>query len=159
MEILPGQTLTRTAIVTYETFDGKGNLLDSTCGKPINLPLDEGEMHPLLKSVLLTMQPGDQRTVHLSAGEAWGQYDPALLFETTESESGWVPGDYIQLADGREGTVVKINGTTITVDTNHPFAGKDLTINITLIGWVTGDPQSKPHPASGSACCGSDGCC
>lgn len=159
MEILPGQTLTRTAIVTYETFDGKGNLLDSTCGKPITLPLDEGEMHPLLKSVLLTMQSGDRRTVNLSACEAWGQYDPSLIFETNEAATGCAPGDYIQLADGREGTVVKINGTTITVDINHPFAGKDLTINITLIGWVTGNPQGNSFPTAGSACSGSAGCC
>ena len=158
MEILHGQTLTRTAIVTYETFDGIGNLLDSTFGKPINLPLDEGEMHPQLKSVLLTMQPGDQRTIHLSAGEAWGHYDPALIFETTEMATGCVPGDCIQLADGREGTVVKVNGTIITIDTNHPFAGKDLTINISLIGWMPGNSQDNTPPAA-SGCCGPAGCC
>ena len=159
MEILPGQTLTRTAIVTYETFDGNGNLLDSTFGKPMTLPLDESEMHPQLKSVLLAMEPGELRTVRLSAAEAWGQYDPALIFETTETATGCVPGDCIQLADGREGTVVKINGATITIDTNHPFAGKDLTINISLIGWMTGDSQDNTNPAAASGCCGTAGCC
>lgn len=158
MEIINSQTLTRTAVVEYDTFDSSRHLLDSTCGKPITLNIGNGDMHPRLEETILTMQPGEKRTVQLSAEETWGPHHPELIIETSLPTTSGAPGDFIQLTDGREGTIVQITSDTVTVDTNHPFAGKNLIIDITLISWINKTTDFKPKSSAGS-CCGPAGCC
>jgi FKBP-type peptidyl-prolyl cis-trans isomerase 2 len=47
--------------------------------------------------------------------------------------------------------VITVEGDQMLVDTNHPFAGRDLTIRLRVSASVAGNDTSS--------CCGPEGCC
>ena len=98
--------------------------------------------------------------VKVSAEEGYGQLDPNLTY-TDELEN--VPSEYHKIGaevqfqndngDIKTFIVSKIEDGKLTVDGNHPFAGKDLIFKITVTEIrdatqeeiESGKPSGKPH--------------
>ena len=57
-------------------------------GQPeeISFCLGWGAMPPGLEEAMLGLEPGDQKVVHLSAEQAYGEFDPELLMEVPRSD-------------------------------------------------------------------------
>lgn len=86
-----------------------------------------------LQKALEGLKPGDKTEVTLTASEAFGEPDPGLILTAPanafppEAHQLWakVIGES-DTGQQIEFTVVNIEHDTITVDGNHPFAGKRL---------------------------------
>jgi FKBP-type peptidyl-prolyl cis-trans isomerase SlyD len=94
-------------------------------------------MLPGLARALGVLKKGQKRAISLSADEAYGFYDPKLVFSVARSR---VPvekiriGDIIHIDREDEGLVpcrvLSQTKGSVTLDANHPLAGQDLIFNV-----------------------------
>ncbi|MFC2035982.1 peptidylprolyl isomerase [Chloroflexota bacterium] len=109
--------------------------------EPLKFIIGAGQMIPGFEGAVRGMQVGQTKTVTIPTEEAYGPHRDGLVMEIEwdklpedlEAEIG----DRLQTHDeeGRPMVVVvtDVSLATITVDTNHPLAGKDLTFAIKLV--------------------------
>ena len=124
-----------------------GKLEDSTVfdssleRDPLEFTLGEGKVIPGFEDAVRGMQVGQAKTVTLPAEEAYGPYLDEMVWvigrEQLPPELKPEVGQRLQMTQ-QDGTsivvpVVDVSETTITVDANHPLAGKDLTFEIELL--------------------------
>jgi FKBP-type peptidyl-prolyl cis-trans isomerase 2 len=110
-------------------------------GGPLELTLGAGQVIPGFERALEGMSPGESRSVDVPAEEAYGQRenDKILEFERSTLPAGVDPqvGQHLQLQtqDGRAlpAVVARVSESTVTVDANHPLAGRDLVFDVELI--------------------------
>ena len=92
---------------------------------------------------MLGMAPGESKTVCIEPEDAFGSYDPALKQDIPrEVFAGRIepkPGMLLSLAVGGEdgkqqvpATVLAADRQSVTVDYNHPLAGKKITYTVKL---------------------------
>jgi FKBP-type peptidyl-prolyl cis-trans isomerase 2 len=124
----------------------KGTLADGTVfgqsdkDKPLEFMVGAGRMIPALEKGILGLKIGSKKTIEIKAADAYGEYDKAALQEVARSQ---FPKD-LDLKVGQayrvqspQGpitvTVTSITPATVTIDFNHPLAGKDLTFAIEIV--------------------------
>ena len=85
------------------------------------------------------MNPGDKRQVKIPHDQAYGEHQEEMVITVPRGElpDGMDPdiGDELELSQDKETFVVTVTHVTaddITLDANHPLAGKDLTFDIEL---------------------------
>ncbi|MCK5624056.1 MAG: peptidylprolyl isomerase [Alphaproteobacteria bacterium] len=124
-----------------------GTLTDGTCfdsseGRdPLEFTLGGGQVIPGLEREIFGMKVGEKKTVTAVADEAYGQPNPAAMQEvpraTIPPEIELAVGGQLQAMteDGREVsvTIVALTEDTVTMDANHPLAGKDLVFDVELV--------------------------
>jgi peptidylprolyl isomerase len=120
-----------------------GEVFDSSHGKePLRLTIGEGNIIPGFEQALLGMQQGEKKKFELSPDEAFGERKDELVHVIERTQ---VPPDMklevgMQLALEAKGEdpvpaeVVDLTESTVTLDTNHPLAGKALTFEIDILG-------------------------
>lgn len=123
-----------------------GSQFDSSAGRdPLEFTLGEGQVIPGFEQALSEMSVGDTKTVNIPAEEAYGPHQPELVQQVARDQ---IPADIelaegVQLqAQGPEGQVFRLVVTDlddahVTLDGNHPLAGKALTFELELVE-VTG---------------------
>lgn len=136
------QTVQDNLIVTlaYKMIVEEEMLESTEDGEPIEFIQGIGQVIPGLENALYGMKVGDQKTVVIPPEEAYGEYDPESLQETKKDEfSEEVPldvGTFLDLEDDEgdilSAQIIDTNEDTVTLDFNHPLAGKTLTFEITL---------------------------
>jgi len=108
---------------------------------PIQLTIGQGRTIPALEQAIVGMKTGESKTIEISAEQAYGAYQKELVHTVSRKV---LPADMepkigqrlkATSVDGRKFsvTVRNISEKTITMDTNHPLAGKDLKFDIELI--------------------------
>jgi len=119
-----------------------GTTFDTSVGRePLEFTLGEGKMIPGFEKAVYGLKVGKSKTVTIPAEEAYGPHRDDLV---TVVEREQLPADLdpkvdqqlqMQQTDGRTAVVIvtDVSETTITVDANHPLAGKDLTFKIELV--------------------------
>jgi len=113
----------------------------SVGGEPLEFTLGKGDVIPGFEKAVLGMKVGESKTITIPANDAYGprRDDLILVINREELPTGLNPevGQQLQMtgADGGTSivTVTDVSDTTITIDANHPLAGKDLTFEIELI--------------------------
>ncbi|MCK9376448.1 MAG: peptidylprolyl isomerase [Syntrophobacterales bacterium] len=99
-----------------------------------------GAMPPGLEESLIGMEESEGKTVHLSATEAYGEFDEELVMEVPRSDFGpdaeLKPGLVFE-TENEDGQTVyfivqEVNPESVTIDFNHPLAGKDLEVSFTI---------------------------
>ena len=119
-----------------------GTQFDSSAGRdPLEFALGQGQVIPGFEVAVEGMAVGDTKSFRVEPGEAYGQHQPELVQEVPRSA---LP-DEIQPEVGMalqsksaEGhvtdlTVTNVTDESITVDANHPLAGKALRFDIELV--------------------------
>lgn len=119
-----------------------GSTFDSSEGRdPLEFQLGAGQVIPGFDKAVTGMSVGDEQTVEIPAGEAYGPHDPNGRHAFPRAQ---VPDDVpldigtrLQLS-GPQGqpimvTVVEVTDSEVILDANHPLAGKDLTFQIELV--------------------------
>ena len=109
--------------------------------EPLEFTLGEGTLIPGFEEAVRGMQVGQSKTVLIPVEEAYGPHsdDLVLVVGRTQLPEGMDPqvGQQLQMQQANGGmtvvVVTDVSETTITVDANHPLAGKDLTFEIELI--------------------------
>jgi FKBP-type peptidyl-prolyl cis-trans isomerase 2 len=124
----------------------KGTLSDGTVfsqseqGKPLEFMVGAGKMLPALEKGVLGLKVGDKKQIVIKAADAYGEYDKAAVQEVPKDQ---FPAD-LALTVGQLYTVqtpqgnltvkvTAIGAKTVTVDFNHPLAGKDLTFDVEVV--------------------------
>jgi len=126
--------------LTYTITDASGEVLER-----IDLPIQyvHGRDRQVIKKIedaLLGKRQGDELSVSLSAEEGFGEYQEELTF-TDDIDN--VPAQFHQVGaevefqndqgETKIFRVAKMEDGKLTVDGNHPFAGKTVTYNIKVI--------------------------
>jgi FKBP-type peptidyl-prolyl cis-trans isomerase SlyD len=107
---------------------------------------------------LVGLLPGNQFKFTLTPEEGYGEYDNEAVIELEKStfsvdgviqEEMLFVGNVIPLQDQHgnpfQGRVVNVSDDKITVDLNHPFAGKSLYFNGTIVDVREANPVEIEH--------------
>jgi len=118
-----------------------GTVVESNIGKaPLEFVVGKGKMIKGFDTALVGMDLGQTKSVVFKPAEAYGPKDPSLVWTVSVEDlplgTTIEPGIELSFlrADGSqvEGRIDKIEGSQITIDGNHPLAGRNLTFEIKL---------------------------
>ena len=118
-----------------------GTVFDSSeGGASLEMKLGQGDFIAGIEKAVVGMSIGEKKTVAVPAEEGYGPHHKERIFEYDRSRlpEGFVPvvGQEMQMfrADGKpvQVTITQFSDSTVTMDCNHPLAGKDLIFEITL---------------------------
>ncbi len=131
-----------TVQVHYKGTLDSGECFDSSEGRPpIEFVLGEPGIIPGFQDTVMGMEPGEKKTRTIPAGEAYGPPRKELMMDVPRAEfpSDITPEIGLSLKmTQKDGTafpvrISNVTDDTVTIDANHPLAGKDLTFEITLV--------------------------
>jgi peptidylprolyl isomerase len=123
------------------TLDDGSEFDSSSGGAPLEFQLGEGNVIPGFEGAVLGMAVGDSKTVNIEAANAYGPHHPEGVQEIERSAipeevAVEIGGKLQAMSSDNEPmvlTVVAIGEGTVTLDANHPLAGKDLSFEIELV--------------------------
>jgi len=131
----------KTVKVHYKGTLEDGSVFDSSEGRdPIEFEMGSGALLPGFENTVAEMKVDETRTVNIPSAEAYGDVNEDMVGEIPrtnlpddiEPEVGMVLS--MQSPDGEMPVrVVAVDEENLTLDANHPLAGKDLTFELTLI--------------------------
>lgn len=119
-----------------------GTTFDSSDGRdPLEFEVGSGQIIPGLDVAIPGMEVGDKKTVKIACADAYGPLNPEMR-QSIPREG--IPADIklevgvqlqMQTPDGQAMPVmvVELDEATVTLDANHPLAGKDLQFDIELM--------------------------
>lgn len=131
-----------TVSVHYTGKLSDGTVFDSsTNADPIQFILGEGQVIPGFDEAIQGMAVGDKKTVVIPAEEAYGPHDADLVAVVDRDQ---IPEDLdpeigqqleVSFEDGGSSivTITAVAESNVTLDANHPLAGKELTFELELV--------------------------
>ena len=131
-----------TVSVHYTGTLDDGTQFDSSEGRePLVFTLGSGQVIPGFENAVDGLEPGESVTVTIPPEEAYGEKreDMVLTVPKEHMPPDLEPQMGQQLRLTQEGggvvqvTVTAVDETTVTLDANHPLAGKALTFALTLV--------------------------
>jgi FKBP-type peptidyl-prolyl cis-trans isomerase SlyD len=142
-------------IVTLDyTLIVEGEIMESTSeGEAIEFIQGIGQIIPGLENALYGMEIGDKKTVTIEPEDAYGDYDEESTQVAGKEEfSEEIPldvGTFLDLEDDEgevlSAQIIEADEDTVTLDFNHPLAGKTLTFEITVSGLREATPEELDH--------------
>jgi FKBP-type peptidyl-prolyl cis-trans isomerase SlyD len=127
--------------IDYTMALDNGEVIDTTKDTdPLTYTHGEGEILTGLETIIEGMEKGESQDVVVSAAEGFGESDPEALIEIPKSDlppEALETGTELQ-AEGPQGQtisgrVVEVMENSAIVDFNHPLAGKNLHISVTIV--------------------------
>lgn len=127
--------------LNFNVKDTQGQLVDSSeGGKPLVYLHGQNNIIPGLEAALVGKAPGDEFDVTIEPAEGYGEYKEEILQvvprEAFQGVEKVEPG-MVFTAQTQSGpvqlVVAKIEGDDVTVDPNHPLAGKTLNFSGSVI--------------------------
>ncbi|MHB8121782.1 MAG: FKBP-type peptidyl-prolyl cis-trans isomerase [Desulfuromonadaceae bacterium] len=126
---------------------GSSKEINNGCGRgsqsaePMEFVIGAGQLIPKFEAAVIGLEPGESVTVSIPADDAYGQRAEEMVAVIERSE---IPPDIkpepghqmeVILEDGSPFPVLvtEVTDTSITLDGNHPLAGRDLTFAIRLV--------------------------
>lgn len=131
-----------TVLVHYTGTLEDGEQFDSSAGRePLEFTIGSGQVIAGFDDALTGMAVGETKQVTIPADEAYGAHDPQLMHKVAreqvpaeiELETGLALQAQDQAGNPIRFVVVEFDGDTVTLDANHPLAGKDLTFDLELV--------------------------
>ena len=120
-----------------------GTVFDTSVNRdPIQFTMGDGQIIPGFEEALLGMSPGESKTFEVTADKAYGPHRKEMVMVVSPSQfpSDLEPAIGQQLQVRQQGdervmlvTVIDISESGVTLDANHPLAGKDLTFDVQLV--------------------------
>lgn len=137
----------------YTLRDEDGQVLDSSSGgDPLFFLEGREQIIPGLERQLLGLAPGDKRNIPVKASEAYGEPNPELVVQVKRNQfpadATLEIGDQFTV-DAAESapvfTIVDLDAENVTVDGNHPMAGKDLFFEVEVVTMRDATAQELSH--------------
>lgn len=134
-----------TVLVHYTGKLDDGSVFDSSQERePLRVTLGRSAIIPGFQEALVGMEPGTSKTATLTPESAYGQRRDDMIVEI---ERGRFPAEFqlqvgreiqLQTKDGQpvQARVAAVGEQAVTVDANHPLAGRQLTFDIELLDIV-----------------------
>ena len=129
-----------------------GTLMDGTVfdtsrkRDPLEFTIGKGEVIRGFERAVVGMRTGTSVIENVPASQAFGEYDQQRVLRVgrdhVRAGQQVALGRMVEIDGANErkirGVVTDIADETLTVDTNHPLAGKDITFEIQLLAIVSG---------------------
>ena len=124
----------------YILKDENGNVIDQSQGEPLAYLHGHTNIIPGLDKELEGKSAGDSLTAVIEPADAYGEYQEQAVQKVPRANFQGVediqPG--MQFQSEAEGqvmlvTVTDVNDDTVTVDANHPLAGKKLSFDVEIV--------------------------
>lgn len=119
-----------------------GTVFDSSDGKePLEFTIGENQVIPGFENGIREMKLDEEKTIKIKPEEAYGEKNEQLVREIPRSKipNGMDPKEGMQLAltspSGQKinGLIGKVSKDAITIDFNHPLAGKELNFKVKVV--------------------------
>ena len=131
-----------TVAIHYTGTLADGSRFDSSEGRdPLRFTLGSGQIIAGLDAAITGMSQGEKKSVTIAAAEAYGDHRPEAVQAVPRAQiPAEIPlevggGLQVQTPDGQTipVTVTSVTDEEVTLDANHPLAGKDLTFAVELV--------------------------
>lgn len=131
--------------VDYEGRFEDGEVFDTSKHEghshPLEFTVGDGEVIEGFDKAVIGMEKGEEKEFSIEAKDAYGEHNPIIVQKIPRNA---LPKDQepavgmalmINSPDGRQFPVriVEVDDENITVDVNHPLAGKKLTFKIKIV--------------------------
>ena len=108
---------------------------------PLDLVIGEGKVLLEFENTIRTMSVGDKKKVHIPCEKAYGEVIKEAITKAPRNE---FPEDFRFIIDERikgdtksgkpaTAVILEVTRTEVSLDMNHPLAGKDLNFEIELL--------------------------
>jgi FKBP-type peptidyl-prolyl cis-trans isomerase SlyD len=139
--------------IHYTLTDDAGEKVDSSVGgDPLFYIHGNGNLVPGLETALEGKQVGDKVSVKVAPADGYGEYDKAMVQRVPRRSFKGVgdvkPGMQFQVQSDhgpRSVTVTNVTGDMVTVDGNHPLAGKNLNFDVEVMEVRTPSEEELAH--------------
>lgn len=128
-------------VTFHYTLTVDGIVVDSSSGKdPLGYQQGSGQIIPGLERELVGLQAGDHTDVVVTPQDGYGAHDEEAV--QTLPRTSFDNADELSVGDAINGTfegdqfravVAAIEADTITIDLNHPLAGKTLYFGVDIV--------------------------
>lgn len=157
---------------TLKENNAEGQIIEQTPAEhPLQFIYGIGLMLPAFEANLNGLNENDDFTMNLKAVEAYGEFDETAIVELSKDifiidgafdEERFAIGNSVpmQTSNGQRmnGTITSIEESTLTMDFNHPMAGKDLYFEGKIIEVRDATEEEIAAVTGGGCSCGSGGC-
>ena len=127
--------------INFTIKDEKGMVQDTTEGQPpYSFIASSNQMFEKVEETLSEMKVGEKKNLILTPADAYGEYDeefvkitePSHFPEGVELKEGMT---FLTMVEEEETpvTIKKVEDNEITIDFNHPLAGKSLSMEVELL--------------------------
>jgi FKBP-type peptidyl-prolyl cis-trans isomerase SlyD len=150
-------SITRDQVVSihYTLRDDAGEVIDRSAeGEPLAYLHGRGQLIPGLERELTGRSAGDRLQVKIAPAEGYGEYDRELVQQVPRRALKGI-GDVrvgmqlqAQTPEGpRAVTITQLSGDMVTLDGNHPLAGKNLNfdVEVAAVRAATEDELTHGH--------------
>lgn len=142
-QFIEGPNAGKVVRVHYTGTLNDGTKFDSSYDRdePLEFICGIGMMIRGFDAACVDMKVGEEKDIKLSPAEAYGESNPAAIFELEQSmlpgsEDLEVGEDVVltnSIGQPTQAKVIAKTETTITFDTNHPMVGKELNFHIEMV--------------------------
>jgi FKBP-type peptidyl-prolyl cis-trans isomerase SlyD len=141
------------ALIHYTLTDDEGTKLDSSeGGEPLAYIHGNGNLIPGLERELEGKTAGDKLSVKIAPADAYGEYDKALVQRIPRRSLKGIDNIYVGMqlhAQSDHGTravtVTQVVGDMVTIDGNHPLAGKQLNFDVEVAAVRAATEEELSH--------------
>lgn len=121
--------------VNYTGTLDDGTVFDSSKGRdPLKFTVGANDVIAGFDKAVTGLKVGESKKVRMEAKDAYGEPRPELIITVTPDK---VPADVkvgqTLYSNGQGVIVTAVTPTGVTIDTNHPLAGKALTFDVQLV--------------------------
>jgi FKBP-type peptidyl-prolyl cis-trans isomerase SlyD len=124
----------------YTLKDDAGEVIDSSEGEPLAYLHGHGNLVPGLERELEGKDAGSKLSVKVAPGDGYGEYSKDLVQKVPRRSLKGISKVAVgmrlhaQTPQGtRAVTVTHVTGDMVTIDGNHPLAGKNLNFDIQIV--------------------------
>lgn len=120
-----------------------GSVFDQSAqGEPLEVEVGKEQLISGIEKALIGMELGEQKTITIPPKEAYGDVQDGLAAKVKRSQ---LPQDVelkpgmimeVRSSDGKTSmnvTITDIESDQVTIDANHPLAGKELTFDLKVV--------------------------
>ncbi len=153
-----------TVTVKYTGKLADGTIFDASPeDSPLTFIIGREEVVKGFEAAVLGMAQGETKTVIIEPDQAYGESNPALIEKVKRSELPenleLIEGGQLEVTQGN-GSILrvminKVTEETVSLDANHPLAGKALTFVIEMLDVDTDPPKELPSFFAGAPATGS----
>jgi FKBP-type peptidyl-prolyl cis-trans isomerase SlyD len=141
------------ASIHYTLTDDDGNTIDSSAGgEPLAYIHGNGHLIPGLERELEGKSEGDKLDVKITPADGYGEFDKSLIQRVPRRVLKGVGDLYVGMqlhAQSEQGvrtvTITQLQGDMVTLDGNHPLAGKNLNFKVEVVGVRAATEEELAH--------------
>lgn len=142
----------RIVSIHYVLTDSSGQAIDSSVGgDPFSYLEGSGQIIPGLENAVTVLAVGDKKRIPVAAPDAYGVRDERLIVTVGRDQ---LPAPEVSVGDrfrgGQEAgarifTVTAVDKEQVTLDGNHPLAGRDLVFDVEVVAMRPATDEEISH--------------